>query len=137
MNFWIFFVLFLLIIALFKVYLASGVFQAFRSKIVGWAYAILSIGSLAAGAITMVVAYSDGIMNMRFWENFVISLMASVFICEVILAVFFFTDDLFRLFSWIGRGTKKLVQQSRSSKGWVGSAEERGTIRAKASAKFS
>lgn len=101
MIFWIFFAVFLLILVLFKVYIIWGFHQAFRSKIPTIVFGIFSIGTLAAGVVTMFIAFGNGIIGMKFWQNFTIALMVSVLMCEILLAVFFFTDDVAQFGTWV------------------------------------
>ncbi|MFK8101864.1 MAG: metallophosphoesterase [Saprospiraceae bacterium] len=97
MKFWLFLALGVLGLLIFKGYLSRGVYQATMSKTIQLYYTIFSIGTLIIGLVTMISIFPNGIIGLSTMQNFVIALMVSVLICELLLGLFFFGDDLFLL----------------------------------------
>ena len=105
--FWISLIIMVTLLTLFKAYMTRGVKHAVRKKAVTWAYGIFSIGSLLLGILTMIFAFREGIIGMKFWQNFTIALMCSVIICETIVLIFFVADDVLMFGGWIKRKLTK------------------------------
>ncbi|MFK7980342.1 MAG: metallophosphoesterase [Saprospiraceae bacterium] len=101
MKFWFFFTLGLLAILVFKGYISRGVYQATVSKTSQICYTVFSIGTFIVGIIALVRTFPNGIIDLSTSTNFVIALMLSVLICELILGLFFVGDDLILFYNWI------------------------------------
>lgn len=94
MKIWIGLLVFVMIALLMKIYLSKGVYQIFNSYIVKNVYLIFTIISLIVGVVSMATIFPKGIKDMSTLSNFVISLMVSVLICELLMFVFFCIGDL-------------------------------------------
>ena len=116
MKFWLFFVLFVLCLSAFKVYIARGVYLATASKNVKLYYTIFSICTLIIGIATMVTTFPKGIVGMTTSQNLAIALMISVLICELILSLFFFGDDLILFVEWIFEKKNNVIESSIETK---------------------
>ncbi len=99
MKFWFFFAFVLLGILVFKGYISKGIYQATTSKNIQLLYTIFSIGTFIIGIITLVTTFPNGIIGLTTLKNFMIALMLSVVICELILSAFFILDDLLLFFN--------------------------------------
>lgn len=94
MKIWIGLLGFVIITFLLKLYLSRGINQIFSSYKFQYGYLIFSTSSLLIGVIIMATTFPKGIKDLSTEENFIISLMVSLLICELILAIFFSLDDL-------------------------------------------
>ncbi len=101
MKFWFLLGLTVLSIFFFKGYISRGVYQATASKNVQLGYTIFSLGTFAVGIATLVSTFPNGIIGLTSLQNFTIALMLSILICELILSIFFISDDLILFFKSI------------------------------------
>ncbi|MFK7776019.1 MAG: metallophosphoesterase [Saprospiraceae bacterium] len=101
MKFWFFFTLGVLAILAFKGYISRGVYQATVSKTSQVCYTVFSLGTFIVGIIALLRTFPNGIIGLSTSTNFVIALMLSVLICELILGFFFVGDDLILFFKWL------------------------------------
>lgn len=95
---------------LFKEYIATGIYQATSSNVFKLWYLIFSLLTLGIGVITLAILFPKGINGMTFTQNFVIALMVSVILCEIILGLFFLVDEIVFI-------AQKYFSGSASSKG--------------------
>ncbi|MFK8006414.1 MAG: metallophosphoesterase [Saprospiraceae bacterium] len=101
MKFGIFFAIGLLAILAFKGYISRGVYQATVSKTTQFWYTVFSLGTFIVGVIALVRTFPNGIIGLSTSTNFIIALMLSVVLCELILGLFFIGDDLILFINWM------------------------------------
>ncbi len=106
-------ILFPLLLILLKIYLIRGIHQISPSSYWTVAYGLLSLGSLALGLIVMLSVFSSGMIGLRFWQNFLIALMVSVVICELLLGIFFLIDDIIGLINKLTQSSTDMASSSR------------------------
>jgi uncharacterized protein len=94
MKVWLSFALFVILMLLLKVYISGGMYQATSSNLFKICYLTFSIVTLLLGTITLLLVFPKGIKDMNFIQNFMIALMVSVILCELILGAFFLFDDI-------------------------------------------
>ncbi|MFK7906268.1 MAG: metallophosphoesterase [Chitinophagales bacterium] len=109
MKFWFFFALGLLVLLAFKGYISRGVYQATASKTVQLYFTLFSVVTFIVGVLTLIRTFPNGIIGLTTLQNFVIALMLSVVICELILGLFFIADDLILLFKWMGEKKSNVI----------------------------
>lgn len=115
-EFWTFISVFSLIVISLKIYLGYGFRQVLGGSNKKWIAlgTLLSIASYVVGIFTMVKVFGDDtILNMKFLPNFIIALMMSVLICELVLFGFYFLDDVLRFGNFAFR---KITNRETSEK---------------------
>lgn len=86
-----------------KLYVFRGVKQALRSRKWHRVYVVFSTLTFLVGITTIICSYYNGMVGMKLYQNLLIGLFFSVIICEYILMLFFFLDDVLLLFKWVRR----------------------------------
>ena len=105
MKFWLFFALGVVVLLAFKGYISRGVYQATASKAAQIGYTLFSIGTFVIGVTMMAITFPKGIIGFSVTQNFIMALMISVLVCELMLSLFFIGDDLVLLLNWFSGNT--------------------------------
>ena len=90
-------ILFFVFLIVIKVYLYISLFRLFNKNALRYIVLALSFASFLSvglGCYTVFTGFVGGISNMSFVQNFSFALMLSFFICEILIAPFFFLEDL-------------------------------------------